>query len=101
MPSDKHTLRMARARDLDFFTNQRHFVPGCAFSPIAAAKCLHHGATFVPLWSPILSSQPRKVTICGRHVMASVRDIQIAEALLFHVSRCGGHVSGAYSLYFP
>ena len=43
---------------------------------------LHHGATFVPLWSPILSSQPRKVTICGRHVMASVWDITIAEALL-------------------
>jgi len=45
-------------------------------------QCLHHGATFVPLWSPILSSQPCKVTICGRHVMASVQDIQIAEALL-------------------
>jgi len=27
-------------------------------------------------------SQPRKVTICGRHEMASVRDIKIAEALL-------------------
>ena len=37
--------------------------------------CLHHGATFVPLCVPILSSQPRKVMICGRHVMAVVRDI--------------------------
>jgi len=29
----------------------------------------------------ILSLQPRKVTICGRHIMASVQDIQITEAL--------------------
>jgi len=56
-------------------------------------QCYHHGAAFVSLWSPILSSSlslwspilsswPHKVTICGRHVMASVRDINIAEALL-------------------
>ena len=30
---------------------------------------LHQSATFVTLWSPILSSQPCKVTICGRHKM--------------------------------
>ena len=36
----------------------------------------------VPLWSPILSSQPHKVTIWGTHVMASVWDIKITEALL-------------------
>ena len=45
-------------------------------------KCLHQGATFVPLCVPILSSQPCKVTIYSRHAIASVRDIKIAEALL-------------------
>ena len=35
-----------------------------------------------PFDLPFLSSQPRKVTICGRHEIASVRDIKIAEALL-------------------
>jgi len=45
-------------------------------------QCLHHGATFVILGSPILSSQPFRVMIYGRHVMASVWDIKIAEALL-------------------
>ena len=39
-------------------------------------------ASWCYLCTPILSSQPLKVTICGRHVMASVQDIQIAEALL-------------------
>jgi len=39
----------------------------------------------LPLYSfdlPFFSSQPRKVTICGRLKMASVRDIKIDEALL-------------------
>jgi len=83
MPSDKHNSRMARARDLIFsliniissrdvpFTNRRSYV-----------QCLHHGATFVSLWSPIFSSQPRKATICSTHIMASMRDIKITEALL-------------------
>jgi len=35
-----------------------------------------------PFDLPFVSSQPRKVTICGRHEMASVRDIKIDEALL-------------------
>ena len=35
-----------------------------------------------PFDLPYFSSQLRKVTICSRHVMASVRDINIAEALL-------------------
>ena len=43
---------------------------------------LHPGMCIVPLWFPILSSQPHRVTICGRHIMASVRDKQITEALL-------------------
>ena len=68
-----------------------------------------------PFDLPYFSSQPRKVTICGRHVMASVRDIKIDEStsrampcLLcyetssslpklrrygFHVSGYGAHVS--------
>jgi len=45
-------------------------------------QCLHHGATFVPHRSLILSSQPHKVTICCRHAMASVRDIKVTDALL-------------------
>ena len=67
----------------------------------------------------ILSSQPRKVAICGRHVMASVRDIKTAEALAlltmfetslvllkfrsygFDVLRYGVCVSRVYSPYFP
>jgi len=65
-------IRIARA----IHTNQHRFVPSHQL------QCLHHGATFVPLCAPILSSQPRKVTICGGHVMASVCDIKIAEALL-------------------
>ena len=77
-----------------------------------------------PFYLPFFSSQLRMVTICGRHVMASVRDIKIAvsgtfhampclpcyemsSTLLklrrysFHVSRYGVHVSWVYSLYFP
>ena len=49
------------------------------FSPHAAATVL---ASWGYLWSHILSSQPRKVAICGRHVMASVREIKITELLL-------------------
>jgi len=82
MPSDNHNSRTARARDfissLINVTSSRN-VP---FHQLQQLQCLHHGATFVPLWSPTLPSQPRKVTICGKHIMASVQDIQIAEALL-------------------
>ena len=41
---------------LDFFTNQRCFI---AFSPLQQVQCLQHGATFVPLHAPIISSQSR------------------------------------------
>ena len=74
-----------------------------------------------PFDHPYFSSQPHKVTICGRHVMASVRNIKIAEALLvlcfaYYVmkqvqhcrdwgimafTRYGGRVSRGYSPYFP
>jgi len=82
MPSDKHNLRMAGARNLIYSLINITPSRDVPFHQSQQLECLHHGATFVPLWSPILSSQPRKVTICGRHVMASVRDIQIAEVLL-------------------
>jgi len=52
------------------------------FHQLQQLQCLHHSATFIPLWSPILSSQLCKVMICSRHVMASVQDISIAEAFL-------------------
>jgi len=73
MPSDKNNSRIY---GFDSFTNQCHFVPRCAFHQPQQLQCLHHGATFVP------SSQPLKVTICSRHVMASLRVIKIVEALL-------------------
>jgi len=82
MPSDKHNSRMAGARDLISSLINVASSRDMPFHQLQQLKCLHHGATFVPLWFLILSSQPRKVTICGRHVMASVRDIKIAEALL-------------------
>ena len=82
MPSDKHNLRTARIRNLN---SSLINVASCRDVPShkpQQLQCLHHGASFVTLWSSILSSQPRKVTICSRHVMTSVRKIQIAEALL-------------------
>ena len=93
-------------------------------------QCLHHGATFVCLCALILSSQPREVTIYGRHIMASVQDIIIdlrgtshtipcllccetSSTLLkwrhypyngFHVLRYGMHISRvtvhAFSIFF-
>ena len=82
MPSDKHNLRTAKARDLISSLINVASSRDVPFHQSQQLQCQHQGATFVPLWSPILSSQPRKVTICGRHVMASVQDIQITKALL-------------------
>ena len=81
MPSDKRNSRTARARDLISSLINIASSRDVPFHQPQQLQCLHHGAAFVPLWSPILSSQPCKVTICGRHVMASVHDIQIAGAL--------------------
>ena len=58
-------------QQLQYLHHGATFVP--LWSPILSSQlqqlqCLHHGATFLPLWSSILSSQLRKVTICGRHV---------------------------------
>ena len=74
-------------------------------------------ASWCYLYTPLISHNYVEVTICSRHVMASVRDIQIAEAFLtlclayetsstllkssFHVSRYGACVSRVYSPYFP
>ena len=82
MPSDKHNSRTARAKDLISSLINVALSWDVPFHQPQQLQCLHHGTTFVPLWSPILSSQLHKVTICGGHIMASVRDIQIAEALL-------------------
>jgi len=82
MPSDKHNSKTARARDLIFSLINVASCRDVPFHQPQELQCLHHGAIFVPLWSPILSSQPRKVTICGRQIMTSVWDIKIAEALL-------------------
>jgi len=82
MPSDKHNSRMARARDLISSLINIASSRDMPFHQLQELQCLHQGATFVPLWSPILSSQPHRVTICGRHKMASVQDIKIDEALL-------------------
>jgi len=82
MPSDKHNSRMARASDLISSLINVALSRDVPFHQPQELQCLHHGATFVSLWFPILSLQPHKVTICDRHVMASVRDIKIAESLL-------------------
>jgi len=82
MPSDKHNSRTARARDLIPSLINVASSRDVHFHQPQQPQWLHNGATFVPLWSPILSSLPRRVTICGRHIMASVRNIQITEALL-------------------
>ena len=82
MPSDKNNSRTSRARDLISSLINVASSRDVPFHQPQQLQGLHHGATFVPLGSPILSPQPRKVTICGRQVMASVRDIQIAKALL-------------------
>ena len=83
MPSDKHNSRMARARDL--ISSLINVAPSgdVPFHQLQLLQCLHQGA--VPLYPFDLlffSSQPRKVSICGRHEMASVRHIKINEALL-------------------
>jgi len=119
MPSDKHNSRTARAT---------HFISSLinvalswdvSFHQPQLLQCLHQNATLLPLWSPILSSQLCKVTICGRHVMASVRDhwgtsrampcllcYERSSTLLklrhygFHVSRYGIHVSWAFLRIF-
>ena len=82
LPSDKLNSRMARDRDLISSLINVASSRDEPFCQLQELQCLNHGATFVPFWSLILSSQPRKVTIFGRHIMAWVQDIKIAEVLL-------------------
>ena len=119
MPSDKHNLRAATARDVISSLINVASSRDVPFHQPQQLQCLHHAATFVSLCAPILCSQPCKVTICGRHLMASVRGIKIAEALLIlclayyviklvrycwnwgiMVLRDGARISRAYSPYF-
>ena len=79
MPSDKHNSRTARARDLI------SSLINIASSLFTNHSCYSACIRVLPLYPfdlPYFSSQLRKVTICGRHVMVSVWDIKIAEALL-------------------
>ena len=108
-PSDKHNSRTAWARDLISSLINVASSWDLSFHQPQQLQCLHHGTTFIPLWSPILSSQSRKVTICGRHLMASVRGIQLACCVMSstlrklkhygsHVSKYGAHVSQVHIL---
>ena len=78
-----------------------------------------HQATVLTSWCYLcipLISQPRKVTICGRHAMAHCGTSRAMPCLLcyetsstllesrhcaFHVPRYGARVSRVYSPYFP
>ena len=119
MPSGKHNLRMARVRGLIFSLINIASSRDVPFHQSQQLQCLDQGATFVPHWSLIHSSQLCKVTI---YIMASVQGIKIAEGLLtlclahyvmkwvqyllklnnygFHISRYVARVSRAYFPYF-
>jgi len=73
MPSDKHNTRTARARDLISSLIDITLSQDVPFYQLQQLQCLHHGATFVPLCAPILSSQPRKVTIYSQRNDFSAR----------------------------
>ena len=72
---------MARARELISSLINVASSWDLLFHQLKELQCLHHGATFVLLWSPILSSQPRNGF---RHIMASVLNIKITEALFIY-----------------
>jgi len=80
MPSDKHNSRTARARDLISSlinvdsSRDVHFHQPQQLHAVLGSWCY--------LCTPLISHSFFTTAICGRHVMASVRDIQIAEALL-------------------
>ena len=54
MPSDKHNLRTAGARDLISSLINVTSSGDVPFHQPQLLQCLHQGATFVPLWCPIL-----------------------------------------------
>jgi len=72
MLSDKHNSRVRDSISSLINVTLSQDMP---FHQPQLLQCLHHGATFVPLCAPILSSQPRKVMICGWHVMAVLQNI--------------------------
>jgi len=59
MPSDKHNLRTARARDLISSLISITSSGDVPFHQPQLLQCLHHGAAFEPHCVPILSLQPR------------------------------------------
>ena len=77
MPLDKHNSRTARARD--FISSLINIVRPdmCLFTN---HSCYSVCIRVLPLYFDLLTTA--EVTICGRHIMASVQDIKIAEALL-------------------
>ena len=59
MPSDNHNSRTARAVDLISSLSNVALSQDVTSHQPQQLQCLHHGATFVPLCSPIFSSQPQ------------------------------------------
>jgi len=82
MFSDKHNSRIARPRDLISSLINVTLSQDVPFHQPQQLQCLNHGANSVPLCATNLHTKPLKMTICGRHIMASVQDIKIAEPLL-------------------
>ena len=122
MSSNKHNVRTDRARDLISLLINIALFQDVPFHQLQQLQCLLNGANFVPLWSSNLFSQPCKVTICVRHVMASVHarhkdhwgtshtmpyllGYETNSTLLklrcygFHVSRYGAHFTSIFSVF--
>ena len=78
IPSDKHNLITARARDLISSLINIASSRDMPFHQPQQLHCLHNGPIFVPLCAPILSSQ---LHIGDDHLMASVWGIKIADTL--------------------
>jgi len=82
MPSDKYYSRTAKARDLIFSLINVASSRDVPFHPPQLLQCLHQGATFVPLWSPILHNRVRWRFVVDTKWLQSAWDIKIDEALL-------------------
>ena len=80
LTSDKYNSRTAWAKDLISSLINVASSWDVPFHQPQPLHCLHQALYRFDL--PFFSFQPRNVTICGRHKMASVRDIKIDEALL-------------------
>ena len=84
MPSDKHNSRIAGARDLisSLINIALSWAEMCLFTNHSCYSACIRVLPLHPFDLPFFSSQLRKVTICGRHEMASVRNIKIDEVIL-------------------